>query len=197
MTLRWSLLVTMAAVTLAGCLLPDPPPSPRYFAPVLPPSYAAGTPVAVDLAGVRAPLHLREEIAWQRSDVEYGFYEQRRWTELPSTYVERALVRELYGGGEPPLVNAAVMPVLRVEVRAFEEVLAPTHEARVAIAVELADGRCVRLRRVVAAARPLEDDDASAVVRGIGEALDEVVHETGTAVRAALARRVRCDAGRS
>lgn len=186
----------LAAVVLAGCLLPTPPAPPRYFAPVLPPSSADGAPAAVDLGSVRAPLHLREQIAWRRSDVEYGFYEQRRWTELPSTYVERALSRELYGGGEPPMSAGRALPVLRVEVRAFEEVLAPAHEARVAIALELVDGSCVRLRRLVAASRPLDGDDPLAVVHGIGDALDEVAHASAGAVRAALVGRVRCQGGR-
>jgi ABC-type uncharacterized transport system auxiliary subunit len=181
-----------AMVVLAGCLLPTPPAPPRYFAPVLPPSNADGAPAPVDLASVRAPLHLREQIAWRRSDVEYGFYEQRRWTELPSTYVERALSRELFGGGEPPMTTGSTLPVLRVEVRAFEEVLAPAHEARVAIALELVDGGCVRLRRVVAASRPLDGDNPLVVVHGIGETLDDVAHAAGDAVRAALAGRMRC-----
>jgi ABC-type uncharacterized transport system auxiliary subunit len=185
---RW----VVASIVLAGCLLPTPPPAPRYFAPVLPPSSADGVPAAVDLASVRAPLHLREQIAWRRSDVEYGFYEQRRWTELPSTYVERALSRELFGGGEPLMPTGSTLPVLRVEVRAFEEVLAPTHEARVAIALELVHGGCVRLRQVVAASRPLDGDDPLAVVHGIGDALDEVAHTAGGAVRTALAERTRC-----
>jgi ABC-type uncharacterized transport system auxiliary subunit len=188
MSSRW----VVAVVLLAGCLLPTPPAPPRYFAPILPPSNADGAPAAVDLASVRAPLHLREQIAWRRSDVEYGFYEQRRWTELPSTYVERALSRELFGGGEPLLATGSNLPVLRVEVRAFEEVLAPAHEARVAIALELVDGGCVRLRRVVAASRPLDGDDPLAVVHGIGDALDDVAHAAGGAVRDALSGRMRC-----
>jgi ABC-type uncharacterized transport system auxiliary subunit len=188
MSSRW----VVAVVLLAGCLLPTPPAPPRYFAPILPPSNADGAPAAVDLASVRAPLHLREQIAWRRSDVEYGFYEQRRWTELPSTYVERALSRELFGGGEPLLATGSNLPVLRVEVRAFEEVLAPAHEARVAIALELVDGGCVRLRRVVAASRPLDGDDPLAVVHGLGDALDDVAHAAGGAVRDALSGRMRC-----
>ena len=193
MSSRW----VMAVVLLAGCLLPTPPATPRYFTPVLPPANADGAPAAVDLASVRAPIHLREQIAWRRSEVEYGFYEQRRWTELPSTYVERALSRELHGGGEPWMATGTTLPVLRVEVRAFEEVLAPAHEARVAIALELVHGGCVRLRRAFAASRPLDGDDPLAVVHGIGDALDEVAHAAGGAVRAALAGRMRCASTRS
>jgi hypothetical protein len=90
------------------------------------------------------------------TDVEYGFYEQRRWTELPSTYVERALSRELFGGGEPLLATGSNLPVLRVEVRAFEEVLAPAHPTSIAwhathAEVGFEEGEMIRARLVVGA----------------------------------------------
>ncbi len=180
----------VSLVLLAGCLLPNPPPSPRYFAPVAPDGDAPRAPVAVRMGFVRSPLHLREAIAWRRSDAEYGFYEQRRWTELPATYVERALARELFAADEP-VATAPDAPLLSAELRAFEEVLKPVHEARVALAVEVNDAKCVRLRHTFVAARPLDGDDPAAVAHGIGEALDEVARATGVAVRSALATR-RC-----
>ena len=179
-----------AVVVLAGCLLPDPPASPRYFTPVAGDVDATRAPVAVRLGFVRSPLHLREAMTWRRSDSEYGFYEQRRWTELPSTYVERALTRELFAADEP-VATTPEAPLLSAEVRAFEEVLTPAHEARVALAVELADAKCVRLRRTFVSARPLQGDDPNAVAHGVGDALDEVVRAIGAAVRSALATR-RC-----
>ena len=176
---------------LAGCLLPKPPPSPRYFAPIGGTPEPQGPPVAVQIGVVRSPVYLREPMTWRRSDVEYGFYDQRRWTELPATYVEQALVREL----SPEATSSRrELPVLTTSLRAFDEVLSPVHEARVALAVELVDGRCVRLRRTIAAATPLSTSDPTAVARGIGEALDQVVGEVGAAVRSALAERTRCDA---
>jgi ABC-type uncharacterized transport system auxiliary subunit len=188
---RAALLVVLIA--LAGCLLPDPPAPPRWFAVPAPDAGASGSPVAVRLGVVRSPLHLREAMTWRRSEVEVGFYDQRRWTELPATYVERALTRELFGDGAP-IPAAGDVPVLTVELRAFEEVLAPTHEARVALAVELADARCIRLRRTFAASRPIEDGAPATVARAIGDALDEAVRATGAAVRDAVAARGRCDA---
>jgi ABC-type uncharacterized transport system auxiliary subunit len=141
----------------------------------------------VRLGIVRSPVYLREQLTWRRSDVEYGFYEQRRWTELPATYVERALVRELSpagGTGDVPLVTATL--------RAFEDVLTPSHEARVALAVEVEDARCVLLRRTFAATRPLATNEPEAVANGIGEALDDVMREVGVAVRQAVAERGHC-----
>lgn len=185
--------VACLVVALGGCLLPAPPPPPRYFAPDAPAPDPAASPVAVRLGVVQSPLHLRETITWRRGD-EVGFYEQRRWAELPATYVERALARELYASDRPYADVPAGAPLVSVELRAFEEVLAPAHEARVAVAVRVADARCVRLRSTFAAARPLEGDDPAALARGIGEALDEVARAVGAAVRRAVAERDGCRA---
>jgi ABC-type uncharacterized transport system auxiliary subunit len=178
----------LGMVLLAGCLLPTPPAAPRYYAPDVPAPRDAYGPVRVRLGVVRSPIYLRESITWRRSEVEYGFYEQRRWTELPSTYVERALHRELFPAGGPVPV-AADVPVLTADVRAFDEVLAPVHEGRVAIAVTVADSRCIWLRRTFEATRPLSSDDPDALARAIGESLDAVARSTGDAVRKALSGR--------
>ena len=178
----------LGMVVLAGCLLPSPPAPPRYYAPDVPWAQDARGPVRIRLGVVRSPIHLRESITWRRSEVEYGFYEQRRWTELPSTYVERVLHRELFPAGGPVPV-ADDVPVLTADVRAFEEVLAPVHEARVAIAVTVADRRCVWLRRTFEGTRPLTNEDPDALARAIGESLDDVALTTGDAVRTALSGR--------
>jgi hypothetical protein len=171
----------LSMIVLAGCLLPDPPAAPRYFAPQLPASQDAPMPVRVRLGLVRSPIHLRESITWRRSDVEYGFYDQRRWTELPSTYVERALLHELFPSGGPvPIMDD--VPVLTADVRAFEEVLAPVHEARVALAVLVADSRCVWLRRTLEATRPLANDDPDAVGGAVGVARHAVAAPNGGAL---------------
>jgi ABC-type uncharacterized transport system auxiliary subunit len=177
---------------LAGCLLPKPPPSPRYFAPGPSSGEPQGPPVAVRLGIVRSPIYLREQMTWRRSDVEYGFYEQRRWTELPATYVERALVHELSPTGGTAVGGTTDAPLVTVTLRAFEDVLTPVHEARVALAVEVEDARCVGLRRTFAATRPLATNEPEAVASGIGEALDDVVREVGVAVRRAVAERGHC-----
>jgi ABC-type uncharacterized transport system auxiliary subunit len=185
--------VLAALLGLAGCFLPDPAPPPRYFTPGAPDAPRDRAAAAVRLGVVESPLHLREAMTWRRSEVEYGFYDQRRWTELPATYVERALARELFPAGTS-IPTAPDLPLVNVEVRAFEEVVEPIHEARVAVAVVLADGRCIRLRRTFDAARPLDGDEPAAVARGVGEALDEVVRSAGDAIRDALVRRGRCGA---
>jgi hypothetical protein len=147
--------VLLGLVVLAGCS-PAPRRAPRYFAPESPPATDAPGRRACAWRSCGARSTCASRSTWRRSDVEYGFYEQRRWTELPSTYVERALHRELFPAGRPVPV-AADVPVLTAEVRAFEEVLAPVHEARVALAVTVADSRCIWLRRTFEATRPLSE----------------------------------------
>jgi ABC-type uncharacterized transport system auxiliary subunit len=186
-----------AAVLVTGCLLPAPPPAPRYFTPLgaaddAPPPAPAGSMPQIRLAPVRSPVYLRELMTWRRSNVEYGFYDQRRWAEQPSAYVERALARELFVVQGIPEADAPGAPLLTTDLRGFEEVLAPTHEAVVAIDVTLARAGCVLLRRDVEARRPLDGNDPVAVARGVGDALDEVARTTGDAVRRALQAGGRC-----
>ena len=111
-----------------------------------------------------------------------------------------AVATQIYGGiGVVGVIAGALVliagilrghrPLVTVEVRAFEEVLAPAHEARVAIAVHVADARCIRLRQTFAASRPLDGDDPSALARGIGESLGEVARDAGQAVRRAASAR--------
>lgn len=186
--------LVLAAVVVAGCFLPSPPEPPRHFAPGLPdprPPAAAPAPGGVRLGVVTSPLHLRELMTWRRSEVEFGFYEQRRWAELPSTYVERALARELFAVQRMPDAAGADVPVVNATLTAFEEVLTPVHEARVGLAVGVAEPGCVRLRRTFEASRPLDGDDPVAVARAVGLALDEVVQAAGEAVRQAIARPCR------
>jgi ABC-type uncharacterized transport system auxiliary subunit len=187
--------IVLLVVGLAGCtLFPVPPAAPRYFTPDAgdAPARDPERSVAVQLAPVRSPLHLRELMTWRRSEVEFGYYEQRRWAELPATYVERALALELGAVEREPAAGAPAAPLVTAELRAFEEVLAPVHEARVALAVTVIDGACVRLRQTFVASRPLATDDPTVIARAIGESLDEVMQNTGTAVRRALAHRGRC-----
>src|SRR5262245_18477693 len=94
---RGTLLVGLVA--LGACLLRSAD-RPRFFRPASATLDGAATdgtepPVAdgipVRLRAVRSQPFLRERILWRVSDVEYAFYEQRRWIDLPAHYVERAL----------------------------------------------------------------------------------------------------------
>jgi ABC-type uncharacterized transport system auxiliary subunit len=190
------LLGVACAVTLSACALFRHPDAPRFFDPENParepapdgPLAASRIPeVPMRLGTVRSASYLRDRIVWRASDVELGLYEDRRWTDLPSHYVERALARELYdrlglkrAGKRPPVT-------LQTEVLAFDDVVAPTREAYVALRVSLVDDhQRILLAREFAARSPIADRDPASMARAMGVALDDCVAQVGTAVESAL-----------
>lgn len=185
----------VAALTLAGCLFRSAE-APRFYRPASaalddaqgePEAPAAVDGVVIRLHTVRSAPFLRERIVWRASPVEYGLYEQRRWFELPSRYVRRALVTTLLGTPGLRLGDDTSAPRLDVEILAFDEVLAPTHEASVALAITLRDGTQTRLDRTYAAQVAIEAGDGAAMAQAMGQALDEVVRKIAQAVATALA----------
>jgi len=182
----------LAALVLcgAGCLFHDAPP-PRYFAPPSALATADDPPdgaVAVRpvrLRRVRAASYLGQQIAWRVSDVEHGLYEQRRWTEFPTRYVERVMAQALdHTAGVRRVVSGRVA-TLDLELVSFDEVLAPTHEAAVQIlaALRAADQTAI-FERAFSARRPIADDDPAAAARALGAALDDVVEQIASQVAA-------------
>ena len=182
-------------VALGGCLLRTPD-SPRFFRPgsatldataedeVDPP--AAGR-IAIRLRGVRSEPFLRERIVWRISEVEYGLYEQRRWIDLPAHYVEQALGRRLRETPGLRLTNDPQAVALHVDVLAFDDVLAPTHEANVTLAVTLEDRAHGRLlMRTLDARAGIENDDPASMATAMGQALDDAVAQVADAVRLSL-----------
>ena len=182
-------------VALGGCLLRTPD-SPRFFRPssatldataadeVDPP--AAGR-IAIRLRGVRSEPFLRERIVWRVSEVEYGLYEQRRWIDLPAHYVEHALGRRLRETPGLRLTNDPQAVALHVDVLAFDDVLAPTHEANVTLAVTLEDrARGRLLMRTLNARAGIENDDPASMAKAMGQALDDAVARVAEAVRLSL-----------
>ncbi|HYV67372.1 MAG TPA: hypothetical protein VE964_14105, partial [Myxococcales bacterium] len=72
-------------------------------------------------------------------------------------------------------------------VLAFDDLLAPTHEANVALAVALEDpvrGRL--LERTFSAQAGIGGDDPAAMARAMGQALDDVVAQVADAVKLSL-----------
>lgn len=189
----------LAALLLAGCLFRDAA-APRFYRPASstldggdgadPPPAAVATPAAaVRLEPVTGTPFLRERIAWRSSPVEYGLYEQQRWSETPPRYVQRALENALRAEPALRLTDAFDAPVLRVDVVAFDEVLAPEHVARVALVVSLRDRRRMRLvDRTFTAEAPVTGKDGAAMATAMGAALDRAVGEIAAAVAAALPR---------
>ena len=185
----------LLAALLAGCVFRDAA-EPRFFRPQS--SLLAGTgddaassaAQPVRLQPVTGTPFLRERIVWRSSDVEYGMYEQRRWSELPASYVERALESALRRTPGIRLTDDFKAPVLRVEVVAFDEVLAPARVASVGLVVSLRDRDRERLLdRSFSAEVPIAGDSAGATAAAMGRALDQVALEVASAVGRTLAVR--------
>lgn len=181
----------LLTVLLAGCVFRDAA-EPRYFRPESR-ALAGGTETAaasgspVRLQSVSATPFLRERIVWRSSSVEFGLYEQRRWSEPPASYVERALESALRDTPGLRLTDEFDAPTLRVEVVAFDEVLTPAHVASVALVVALRGRDRARiLDRTFTAESPIIGDAPAAVATAAGQALDTVVAEVATAVAGAL-----------
>jgi ABC-type uncharacterized transport system auxiliary subunit len=177
---------------LEGCLFRTADP-PLFFRPdsatleaVAPDETArsASGTFAIRLRGVQSESFLRERIVWRVSDVEYGFYEQRRWIDLPSHYVERALNTRLRETPGLRLTDDPRAAVLHVDVLAFDEVLRPAHEANVALAVTLDDASHGRLlTRTFNARVGVENGEPASTAKAMGRALDDAVAQVAEAVR--------------
>ena len=150
---------------------------------------ARGEPARVRLHTVRSAPFLRERMVWRASDVEYGFYEQRRWSELPSRYVRRALATTLETTPGVLLVDDVSAPRLDVEVLAFDEVVAPKHEASVVLAATVRQGERTMLDRTYAARVAVATDDGAGTAQAMGKALDEVTKAVADGVAKSSAPR--------
>lgn len=193
MTRARTVLAALAILTLAGCFLRRAE-APRFYRPASVALDAADDDaaapadagIAVRLPTVRSAPFLRERMVWRSSAVEYGLYEQRRWFELPTRYVRRALATALQDTPGVRLGDASAAARLDVEILAFDEVLAQ-HHAHVVLAVTVRNGTETRLARTFAAEAPITGDDGAAVAEAMGRALDAVVQEVATATARTLA----------
>ncbi len=184
----WPLLLTALAT---GCVF-RASDGPRYYRPESSALTAAAegavhpTSAAIRLRPVLARPFLRERIVW-RTPTEYGMYEQRRWSELPSAYAERALVATLLRTSGTRVTDDTRAPALSVVVTAFEEVLAPAHVANVAMVVSLGDpsGRSL-FARSFSSEVAISGGGTGELVHAVGQALDDVSGHVAEAVDAAL-----------
>lgn len=189
-------MTTRAAVVClalaAGCLARNAA-EPRFFRPdsaLLRDAPDSGGPAAIPrsaravrIRAVEGGSFLRERVVWRASTVEYGFYEQRRWRELPASYVDRALRAAFRKTGRVRLSDDLRVPSLYVELTAFDEVLAPAHVAVVEATASLRDARGhLLLERPFASEKPIAGDDPAAMAGAIGAALDVVATRIAEAV---------------
>lgn len=182
-----------AALSLCGCALltKSAPITPRYFAPRIDTDAASEQKVPEAAVGRRLRLgrinagpHLRERMAYRSSDTEVGYREERRWTERPDAYLQRALARSLFEEHRIDRAVSGAAPTLDAELVAFEEVLKPKHHVRVEVIFGLDDTVGGYLQRTIKTERDVEgdDDDPEAVVHALSQALEVTVSEISRAV---------------
>ena len=188
MSLR-ALLLGLLPLLLGATACVSTPDPPRYFRPLAPAAEGAPAPLSsarLTLARIEAAEHLGERIVWRRSEVELGFYDQERWTEPPARFLEVAIARELFARRGLRHAERGA-PELQLRLLAMEEILLPQHKARVRVWVRLVDPlRESLLERWVEAEVPVAAEEAPALARAVGVALDTVVREIADAVSAAL-----------
>jgi ABC-type uncharacterized transport system auxiliary subunit len=197
-----SLLVVALASSILGCALTsksDPvllryysldSPRPRPHPPGSPATGAA--PLQLRLGRVNAASYIRDHIAFRDSNVEIGYYDDLRWTEMPESYVRRDLSRALFEDEGVQEIVGGIGPTLDVDVDSFEELREPKHVAVVQLSWQLRDDTVVLMRRTVSIQRPLEEspkDKASqkGLAMALSGALDEAVDQVVRAVVPKLA----------
>jgi cholesterol transport system auxiliary component len=163
--------------------------SPRYFNPQLaagPHSPAAEHPFELRLGQVSSASHLDERISYRISAAEVGFYEDRRWTEIPEAFLQRALERELFEERRLSRVVSGVVPVLDVELTSLEEVRGSPSKARVTLTFSLRDERRSLLERSIELERPVSEqagaDAAQRLAQALAAALTQAVQTVGDEV---------------
>jgi ABC-type uncharacterized transport system auxiliary subunit len=195
-TLRLSWLLVFAS----GCALltKGEPVEPRYFTPEAPEVDSAGkardtTGLSVRLGHVGGGSYLKERIAYRDSDHEFGFYADRRWTERPEVYLQRAIERSLFEDRGLKRALSSSAPTLTVDLIEFEEVRGAAPRARLRVSYALHDEAAVFCEGSFAIERPLasgtEASRPARVAAGLGVALNDAVTRIVDAVIADLAAR--------
>jgi ABC-type uncharacterized transport system auxiliary subunit len=198
--LRGARLTTALAVAVAlaaGCLLVQPPAEPRYFTPGAKLMTDDGGPVVradaplLRVRRVRAAPYLRDRMVWRRG-VEIGFHDLLRWTETPARFAQSWLEAELFERRGFRRSTLPIVPTLDANLQAFDELLSPTHEALVALAVVLTDPKLGTLvDRTIEVRRPIGSDDPKEVADALGQALAAAAEQVGDAAAEALGARPR------
>lgn len=196
---RWCIGLAALLLAAGGCALTSKsePLAPRYYQPdlsSLPARPAAeaekslADAPALRLGRVSAAAHLRERLVFRLPNRELGFYEDRRWTETPDSYLHRALAEVLFEReGLRRSVGGAGL-TLDVELLDFEEVKSAHPVAHVRATLLLHDGRSVMRERTVDVQRPIAaagappGDEPDAAVQAMSEALAELVNRIATTV---------------
>lgn len=174
--------------------------SPRYFNPQLASrmsSAAAAQPFELRLGQVSSASHLDERISYRISAAEVGFYDDRRWTEIPEAFLRRALERELFEERRLTRVVSGLAPVLDVELTSFEEVRANPAKARISLTFSLRDERRSLVERSLELEQPVGEQDRSDAAQVLAQALAvtlaRAVQMVGDEVVARLSQAAKAD----
>jgi cholesterol transport system auxiliary component len=201
--------IALACNLLLGCALTDKgePLTLRYFTPERIANTggaeqanagralisAGETPIALRLGRVDSASYLREYMAFRDSELELGFYDDRRWTERPDAYLRRALEHALFEQRGLQRSTANFTPELRVELLAFDEVRKPRPGVLVQVKALLIDGRTAQLEESFVVEAPLGDkpagDAPAQVAEGLALALDRAVQRVADRVLTVLRAR--------
>lgn len=187
----WIGVFAMVFSLQSGCALTSKADAlfPRYFSPEQ--ATRQGPPAAVGNLGLRlgqvsSATYIDERISYRLSGSEVGFYDDRRWTEVPENYLRRALEHELFEQRGLQRIVTGAGPSLDVELTAFEELRGKPTRARVTLTFSLRDERrsllekSLRLEREVTAQAGADPEQSLAATLSI--ALADAVSSVATQV---------------
>ncbi len=190
------LLACVALLGSSGCAITSKadPIWPHYYNPMgaLPDAAPAEArpELSLRLKRVHGADHLKEDMVFRRSDVEYFVYDGHLWTERPENYLRRALERAFYEGHGVRRMHASSAPTLEAELIAFEETRKPSGVI-IQVVVQVHTDDVVVLQETFTARRAVKADPEEegarqkAVAEAMGAALGEV---TESIVRRVLAQ---------
>lgn len=154
---------------------------PRYFHPGWTEVDSSGEslPVSVQIGRTSAAGHLGSRFVYRPSEYEYGFYEERVWSDLPVRYLERALSDEFYRKRQVDVPTNAFVPRVRVELTAFEEAFRPRHEVLVGLTASVEGPGGALMERSFEGRVPLPNASPEAMAEAMGEGLRDVIGQMG------------------
>ncbi len=194
-------LLLVLGLSSPGCALltKSDPVVPRYFSPEMvesPPRAkddTDGPKLSLRLGRVGGGSYLKERMVYRDSSHEFGFYEDRRWTERPEVYLQRALETSLFEVGRMRRSLSSTAPTLTADLVEFEEVRGSAAHVRLRVTYALHDEQTVFFEHTLAIERPLEGGPDAArpdrVAAALGEALKEAASRVSADVAAELASR--------
>lgn len=187
--------LALAACLLSGCAFfgKSEPLDARFYtaersdAPST--TAAPASEVPLRLGSIFGATHLRERIAYRESEREVGFYEERRWTERPESYLQRALSRVLFEERGMQRVTSGIAPTLDVELTHFDELVGSPHRVSVRAHVILRDQRSARFEHTFGADQEVKGGEFVEVAEALSVALGRCVEEIADRVVAELRAR--------